>query len=64
MQFAIGHGNASVARILTLELRLQAVRAMRYDPNASKPKDKLPAERTMTDDEVAKAIEEAESEEP
>lgn len=43
---------------------LQAVRAMRFDPGAHKPKDKLPTERTMTDAEVAKAIEEAESEEP
>ena len=43
---------------------LQAVRAMRFDPAANKPKDKLPTERTMTDAEVAKAIEEAESEEP
>lgn len=43
---------------------LQAVRAMRFDPAAHKPKDKLPTERTMTDAEVAKAIEEAESEEP
>ena len=42
----------------------QAVRAMRFDPAAHKPKDKLPTERTMTDAEVAKAIEEAESEEP
>jgi len=37
---------------------------MRFDPGAHKPKDKLPTERTMTDAEVAKAIEEAESEEP
>ncbi len=43
---------------------MQAVRAMRFDPGAHKPKDKLPTERTMTDAEVAKAIEEAESEEP
>ena len=43
---------------------MQAVRAMRFDPAAHKPKDKLPTERTMTDAEVAKAIEEAESEEP
>lgn len=43
---------------------MQAVRAMRFDPAANKPKDKLPTERTMTDAEVAKAIEEAESEEP
>lgn len=40
------------------------MRAMRFDPAANKPKDKLPTERTMTDAEVAKAIEEAESEEP
>ncbi len=45
-------------------MQVQAVRAMRYDPAAHKPKDKLPTERTMTDAEVAKAIEEAESEEP
>ncbi len=37
---------------------------MRFDPGAHKPKDKLPTECTMTDAEVAKAIEEAESEEP
>ncbi len=45
-------------------MQVQAVRAMRFDPAAHKPKDKLPTERTMTDAEVAKAIEEAESEEP
>ena len=45
-------------------MHVQAVRAMRFDPAAHKPKDKLPTERTMTDAEVAKAIEEAESEEP
>lgn len=37
---------------------------MRFDPTAHKSKDKLPTERSMTDAEVAKAIEEAESEEP
>lgn len=47
-----------------LDIHNEAVRAMRFDPAAHKPKDKLPTERTMTDAEVAKAIEEAESEEP
>ena len=37
---------------------------MRFEPGAHKPKDKLLTEQTMTDAEVAKAIEEAESEEP
>lgn len=55
---------ADVDQVAVCCAGLQAVRAMRFDPAAHKPKDKLPTERTMTDAEVAKAIEEAESDEP